>query len=163
MLGPGQRLVSRVCAPTCRTDDRLADWSCIQHCSDVQFQTQEAMHARDHSPELRPETPAHATLASSHLGLALKIDSPVVCAGARPVRGLRTEPTVDAALLSEVLLRKRPSTQGDVPLAANGVLRYVWESRFGPMLIEVRESKAYVNGQVVEPSAPGTSDGPSKA
>jgi hypothetical protein len=37
-----------------------------------------------------------------------------------------------------------------LPLAAEGVLRYVWESRFGPMLIEVRDGRAFVNGQVVE-------------
>lgn len=59
---------------------------------------------------------------------------------------------VNAPLLSEVLVRERPSPQVDLPLAAEGVLRYVWESRFGPMLIEVREGRAYVNGQRVEPA-----------
>jgi len=27
---------------------------------------------------------------------------------------------------------------------------YVWESRFGSILVEVREGRAYVNGQAVE-------------
>lgn len=39
-------------------------------------------------------------------------------------------------------------------LATAGVLRLVWESRFGPMLIEVRDGSAYVNGQRVEPADP---------
>lgn len=39
-------------------------------------------------------------------------------------------------------------------LATSGVLRLVWESRFGPMLIEARDGSAYVNGQIVEPAEP---------
>ena len=35
-------------------------------------------------------------------------------------------------------------------LAAEGVLRYVWEGKFGSMLIEVEAGKAYVNGAAVE-------------
>lgn len=50
--------------------------------------------------------------------------------------------------------------QDDLQLGVDAFLRYVWESRFGPMLIEVRDSKAYVNGQAVEPSAQGTTDDP---
>jgi len=50
----------------------------------------------------------------------------------------------------EILLRRSESPQGDLPLAADGVLRYVWESWFGSMLIEVREGRVLVNGQVVE-------------
>jgi hypothetical protein len=53
------------------------------------------------------------------------------------------------SLLSEVHVGHAPSDQVELPLAAEGVLRYVWESRFGPMLIEVREGVAYVNGQAV--------------
>ena len=52
--------------------------------------------------------------------------------------------------LPEILLRRSESPQGDLPLAANGVLRYVWEGRFGTMLIEVREGRVLVNGEVVE-------------
>ena len=44
--------------------------------------------------------------------------------------------------------------QADLPLAAEDALRYVWESKFGPMLIEVKAGVAYVNGQVVERAEP---------
>jgi len=35
---------------------------------------------------------------------------------------------------------------------AHGVLRGIWESKFGPMLIEVKAGVVYVNGQGVEPA-----------
>jgi hypothetical protein len=54
------------------------------------------------------------------------------------------------ALLSEVHVEQMGGDQVELPLAAEGVLRYVWESRFGPMLIEVKEGRAYVNGQAVQ-------------
>jgi hypothetical protein len=69
---------------------------------------------------------------------------------------------VNAPLLPEILVRQRPSLQVDLPLAAEGVLRYVWESRFGPMLIEVKEGRAYVNGQAVEPVEPGATSQPNE-
>lgn len=50
----------------------------------------------------------------------------------------------------EVLARRGPSPQADLPLCAEGVLRYVWESRFGPMLIEVEGDRVFVNGARVE-------------
>lgn len=59
---------------------------------------------------------------------------------------------MNAPLLPEVLSRLEPSPQAELQLAAEGVLRYVWEGKFGSMLIEVREGQAYVNGQVVEPA-----------
>jgi hypothetical protein len=59
---------------------------------------------------------------------------------------------MNAPLLPEVLSRLDPSPQAELRLAAEGMLRYVWEGRFGLMLIEVREGQAYVNGQVVEPA-----------
>jgi hypothetical protein len=59
---------------------------------------------------------------------------------------------MNAPLHSEVLLRREPS-QPELALASEGVQRYVWESKFGEMLIEVREGRVYVNGKVVEPSA----------
>ena len=62
------------------------------------------------------------------------------------------------ALLSEVHLGPHPSDQLDLPLAAEGVLRYVWESRFGPMLIEVRAGRAYVNGEAVQPAEPAPAE-----
>ena len=39
-------------------------------------------------------------------------------------------------------------------LETQEVLRYVWESRFGDILIEVRGGQVYVNGQAVEPAPP---------
>jgi hypothetical protein len=63
---------------------------------------------------------------------------------------------VNAPLLPEVLTRREPSPQVDLPLRTEGVLRYVWEGRFGPMLIEVRDGQTFVNGQVVEPVPAGT-------
>jgi len=53
--------------------------------------------------------------------------------------------------LPEVLLGIDPSQESRLPLASDGVLRYVWEGRFGAMLIEVQDGVAFVNGQWVEP------------
>ena len=61
---------------------------------------------------------------------------------------------MNARLNHEVFVRPAPASQIDLPLAAEGVLRYVWESRFGPMLIEVKDGQSYVNGEVVEPTDP---------
>lgn len=57
---------------------------------------------------------------------------------------------MNAPLLPEVLSR-RDTPQPPLPLAAQGVQRYVWESRFGQMLIEVIGDETFVNGQRVEP------------
>lgn len=67
---------------------------------------------------------------------------------------------MNAPLLPEVLARRGDSPQADLPLAAEGVLRYVWESRFGPMLIEVQDGQAYVNGQAIELVKPADPSGP---
>jgi hypothetical protein len=58
-------------------------------------------------------------------------------------------------LLTEVLTRREGTPQSDLPLATEGVLRYVWEGKFGSMLIEVRDGRTYVNGQLVEPAVLG--------
>jgi hypothetical protein len=58
---------------------------------------------------------------------------------------------MNAPLLPEVLRLREPSPQEELPLAAEGVLRYVWEGRFGAMLIEVEDGVSYVNGQRVDP------------
>ncbi len=59
---------------------------------------------------------------------------------------------MNAPLLSEILTRRVDSPQADLPLASEGVLRYVWEGKFGSMLIEVKDGHVYVNGQAVEPA-----------
>lgn len=61
---------------------------------------------------------------------------------------------MSALLLPERLLSPQPTPQAALPLASFGVQRYVWESRYGPMLIEVIGSAIYVNGQPVEPHTP---------
>lgn len=43
----------------------------------------------------------------------------------------------------------RPQT--GLNLETEGVLRYVWDSRFGQMLIEVVQGQVFVNGKRVEP------------
>lgn len=67
---------------------------------------------------------------------------------------------MNAPLLPEILARRGETPQADLPLAAEGVLRYVWEGRYGPMLIEVMDGRSYVNGQVVEPAEPSTAPQP---
>lgn len=52
-------------------------------------------------------------------------------------------------LLPEVMLGPQPADQPNLPLAREGVQGYVWNSAYGPMLIEVRDGVAYVNGQRV--------------
>lgn len=49
-----------------------------------------------------------------------------------------------------------PPAQGELPLVTQGVQRHVWQSRFGPMLIEVVDGAAYVNGERVAPAGLGS-------
>ncbi len=49
-------------------------------------------------------------------------------------------------LLPEVLLGAQPTDQPNLDLASEGVQRYVWQSAYGVMLIEVRDGIAFVNG-----------------
>lgn len=56
---------------------------------------------------------------------------------------------MNAPLLPEVLMGPQPADQPSLPLVTEGVQRYVWQSAFGPMLIEVRDGAAFVNGQRV--------------
>jgi hypothetical protein len=52
-------------------------------------------------------------------------------------------------LLPEILLGPQPADQPNLDLASEGVQRYVWQSAYGAMLIEVRDGAAYINGQRV--------------
>lgn len=63
-----------------------------------------------------------------------------------PARNLPFPPTV----------RLRAPEKPQVPIApaGEGVLRWVWESRYGPILIEAMGDEVFVNGQRVEPHAP---------
>lgn len=58
---------------------------------------------------------------------------------------------MNALLLPEILRRENPSDQVELLLAADGVQRFVWEGRWGAMLIEVVGDRVSVNGQPVEP------------
>lgn len=51
----------------------------------------------------------------------------------------------------EVLLGLHPADQSNLYLATEGVQRYVWQSAWGAMLIEVRDGTSYVNGSPVAP------------
>ena len=57
---------------------------------------------------------------------------------------------MNAPLLPEVLRLREDSPQETLPLATEGVQRFVWESRFGAMLIEVVDGVVSVNGQRVD-------------
>lgn len=61
---------------------------------------------------------------------------------------------MNAPLQPQRLLRPAEPQQ-ELPLATEGVLRVVWQHRFGAMLIEVRDGCVFVNGQPVEPAWPG--------
>ena len=61
---------------------------------------------------------------------------------------------MNARLLPEILALRDDAGQTPLPLATEGVMRYVWQSRWGTMLIEVKEGRVFVNGQVVEPAMP---------
>jgi hypothetical protein len=61
---------------------------------------------------------------------------------------------MNAAVSLDVLLRRQgaepDSGQVPLPLATPGVQRWVWESRYGPMLIEVIQGQIYLNGELVQ-------------
>jgi hypothetical protein len=59
---------------------------------------------------------------------------------------------MNAPLYPEVLRRLDETPQADLPLATEGVARYVWESKYGEMLIEVLAGVVYVNGDRIEPA-----------
>lgn len=65
---------------------------------------------------------------------------------------------MNASVFPEVLPVRDDSEQEALPLATEGVVRYVWEGRFGSMLIEVADGVAYVNGARVESLDSGGTD-----
>jgi hypothetical protein len=68
---------------------------------------------------------------------------------------------MNAPLGSQVLLLREDDAQASLPLSTPGVQRWVWESRYGSMLIEVLGGDVYVNSRLVEPHGEGnTSVGP---
>lgn len=67
----------------------------------------------------------------------------------RTLPGAMTATTL--AVLPEVLLGLQAADRRPLDLATEGTQRYVWQSAFGTMLIEVRNGAAYVNGGRVTP------------
>ena len=55
---------------------------------------------------------------------------------------------------SEVVVGPADPAQPELPLASAGVQRWLWNGKFGPMLIEVVGERVFVNGQSVEPHRP---------
>lgn len=49
----------------------------------------------------------------------------------------------------EVVVGGAVDVQAPLPLASDGVLRWLWHSRFGDMLIEVIGEEVFVNGERV--------------
>ena len=60
---------------------------------------------------------------------------------------------MNAPTLPEVVLGVQPTDQSTLDLATDGVLRYLWQSAFGAMLIEVAGGDIWVNGRRVVPIA----------
>jgi len=54
--------------------------------------------------------------------------------------------------ISKHLLQQSAARPADPPRPGEALFRYLWQGRFGQMLIEVDEGRAYVNGQFVEPA-----------
>ena len=65
---------------------------------------------------------------------------------------------MNATLHPEVLLRREPS-QPELALASEGVQRFVWESKFGEMQIDVSDGRMYINGSLVVPAGSPPSSG----
>lgn len=64
---------------------------------------------------------------------------------------------MNAPLFAEALTRRESPAahpQQPLPLVGTGVQRHLWDSRFGPILIEVIADQVFVNGDRVVPVAP---------
>ena len=54
----------------------------------------------------------------------------------------------------ERVIGRADDAQPPLPLASDGVLRWLWHSRFGDILIEVMGDEVFVNGQRVRRHVP---------
>lgn len=59
---------------------------------------------------------------------------------------------MNTAVFPEIRPNVTATHQSLLPLATEAVLRYLWESQFGPILIEVVDGAIFVNGKAVEPA-----------
>lgn len=57
------------------------------------------------------------------------------------------------SLASDIVVGQTDDAQPSLPLASDGVRRWVWQSKFGAILIEVVGPDVFINGQRVEPHA----------
>lgn len=107
------------------------------------------------NPIPRPALPPHArppaALVAPTVGLVL---TSTVSWHDRPDHPI-AEP-FNGALFPEIRPNPTADPQPQLPLATEGVLRYVWESKFGPMLIEVVGDQVFVNGGLVEQAGHAT-------
>ena len=69
---------------------------------------------------------------------------------------------MNAPIFPEVLLRQADA-EVELPLATEGVQRFVWTGRFGDMLIEVAGQDIFVNGSKVVRADPEEGQGPRTA
>jgi len=51
---------------------------------------------------------------------------------------------------ADVVVGHSDDAQSLLPLASNGIFRWVWHSRYGAILIEVKDDQVFVNGDRVE-------------
>jgi hypothetical protein len=58
-----------------------------------------------------------------------------------------------ASLAIDVVVGQSDNAQPSLPLASDGVSRWVWQSKFGAILIEVDGPDVFINGQCVVPHA----------
>lgn len=56
---------------------------------------------------------------------------------------------MNASLQPQILIGEQLAEEPELPLATEDVQCIVWQSAFGPMLIEVRDGAPYVNGMRV--------------
>jgi len=61
---------------------------------------------------------------------------------------------MNTVLSPELMLRRADDHQTVFPLVSEGVLQFVWQSRYGSILIEVIGADVFVDGQRVEPHVP---------
>ena len=112
-------------------------------------------HDTDLAPAVPPYPRPPAALATPRLGLVLTRPprpEPQLASASSRARAI-SEP-MNTAVFPEIRPNAMDDAQALLPLATEGVLRYVWQSKFGSMLIEVMGDKTFVNGELVEPASP---------
>ena len=91
-------------------------------------------------------------MAAPRLGLVLVTTplAPSLNRRRRVSRDHTNRETVNTAVYPEIRLKPVDNDQVSLPLVTEGVLRYLWQSKYGSILIEVVGDKTFVNGLLVE-------------